>query len=434
MSDDYPDRDYPESAEYQQQSKKEKAPWDCGVYQTGSTRPPKDHTALFAILLAAVILLFGLVSFLSALRVKQLKNNLNAQKNADPKDPISMFQPTTEPTEPAATASVSAQSGVGVDLMPAPAAVENRPEEKGLSLQDIYSNVIDSVVSITAASADGSTSTGTGVVFSDDGYLVTNCHVISGADTVTALFTDGRELDAAIVGQDRMTDLAVLKVEATDLKSAEFGDSSTLRVGDLAVAIGDPLGVTLRGTMTDGIISGINRDITVGGRTMTLIQTTAALNEGNSGGPLLNCYGQVIGINTMKLRSYYSTTAEGLGFAIPMAVAKPILEELMENGYVAGRPAIGISYDTLPLAFRIYYNLPEGVYINAVYDGSDAQAKGVAAGDIITAVNGTRVTSIDELNRVKNQFTAGDSITLTLYNGGSYRDVAVILIDQATGQ
>ena len=226
----------------------------------------------------------------------------------------------------------------------------------------------------------------------------------------------------------------MLKVDATDLQPAEFGDSGKLAVGDRVVAIGDPLGAQLRGTMTSGIVSAINRDLEVNDRTMTLIQTDAALNNGNSGGPLISCYGQVIGINTMKLRSYYSTTAEGLGFAIPMAVAKPILEELMENGYVAGRPAIGISYDTLPLAFRIYYNLPEGVYISAVYDGSDAQAKGVAAGDIITAVNGTRVTSIDELNRVKNQFTAGDSITLTLYNGGSYRDVAVILIDQATGQ
>ena len=226
----------------------------------------------------------------------------------------------------------------------------------------------------------------------------------------------------------------MLKVDATDLQPAEFGDSGKLAVGDRVVAIGDPLGAQLRGTMTSGIVSAINRDLEVNDRTMTLIQTDAALNNGNSGGPLINCYGQVIGINTMKLRSYYSTTAEGLGFAIPMAVAKPILEELMENGYVAGRPAIGISYDTLPLAFRIYYNLPEGVYINAVYDGSDAQAKGVAAGDIITAVNGTRVTSIDELNRVKNQFTAGDSITLTLYNGGSYRDVEVTLIDQATGQ
>ena len=226
----------------------------------------------------------------------------------------------------------------------------------------------------------------------------------------------------------------MLKVDATDLQPAEFGDSGKLAVGDCVVAIGDPLGAQLRGTMTSGIVSAINRDLEVNDRTMTLIQTDAALNNGNSGGPLINCYGQVIGINTMKLRSYYSTTAEGLGFAIPMAVAKPILEELMENGYVAGRPAIGISYDTLPLAFRIYYNLPEGVYISAVYDGSDAQAKGVTAGDIITAVNGTRVTSIDELNRVKNQFTAGDSITLTLYNGGSYRDVEVTLIDQATGQ
>ena len=117
-----------------------------------------------------------------------------------------------------------------------------------------------------------------------------------------------------------------------------------------------------------------------------------------------------------------------------MAVAKPILEELMENGYVAGRPAIGISYDSLPLAFRIYYDLPEGVYVTAVYDGSDAQAKGVAAGDIITAVNGTRVTTIDELNRIKNQFSAGDSITLTLYYRGAYRDVDVTLVDQATGQ
>ena len=194
---------------------------------------------------------------------------------------------------------------------------------------------------------------------------------------------------------------------ATDLQRAEFGDSGKLAVGDRVVAIGDPLGAQLRGTMTSGIVSAINRDLEVNDRTMTLIQTDAALNNGNSGGPLINCYGQVIGINTMQLRSYYSTTAEGLGFAIPMAVAKPILEELMENGYVAGRPAIGISYDTLPLAFRIYYNLPEGVYISAVYDGSDAQAKGV---------------------------TAGDSITLTLYNGGSYRDVEVTLIDQATGQ
>ena len=306
-------------------------------------------------------------------------------------------------------------------------------EEGALSLQEIYRRCIGSVVSIATVTPSGKAS-GTGIIMSADGYVITNHHVIENAQAVSVLTSDSREYSASIIGSDETSDLAVLKVEADGLQAAEFGDSSVLQVGDSVAAIGDPLGTALRGTMTDGIVSAINRDLTVNDRTMSLIQTNAALNNGNSGGPLINCYGQVIGINTMKLRSYYSTTAEGLGFAIPMAVAKPILEELMENGYVAGRPAIGISYDTLPLAFRIYYNLPEGVYISAVYDGSDAQAKGVAAGDIITAVNGTRVTSIDELNRVKNQFTAGDSITLTLYNGGSYRDVEVTLIDQATGQ
>ena len=414
MSDDYPDRDYPESAEYQQQSKKEKDPWDCGVYQTGSTRPPKDHTALFAILLAMVILLFGLVSFLSALRVKQFKNNLASQKNADSKGPI-----TTEPTEPEATTSVSAQSEVGVDLMPAPAAVENRPEEKGLSLQEIYSNVIDSVVSITAASADGSTSTGTGVVFSGDGYLVTNCHVISGADTVTTLFTDGRELDAAIVGQDRMTDLAVLKVEATDLKSAEFGDSSTLRVGDLAVAIGDPLGVTLRGTMTDGIISGINRDITVGGRTMTLIQTTAALNEGNSGGPLLNCYGQVIGINTMKIGDYVSSAGvEGLGFAIPSTTVKEIVEQLTSQGYVSGRPSLGLRCSSVPYFYQAYYHLPSGAYVTEVFSGSSAEAQGIQTGDILLSLDGKNVSGGDDVTQILYKKSIGDSLTAILYRSG----------------
>ena len=308
-----------------------------------------------------------------------------------------------------------------------------------LTIQDIYRRVNPSTVTVVTELPRGA-SVGTGVILTEDGYIITNAHVIAGGTSCYVALADGSIFDAALVGYDAEQDLAVIKAQDTDgraaqgLPAAEFGDSDALSVGDPVYAIGNPLGVELRGTLTDGIVSAINRDVDVDGVTMTLIQTNAALNNGNSGGPLINCYGQVIGINTMKLRSYYSTTAEGLGFAIPMAVAKPILEELMENGYVAGRPAIGISYDTLPLAFRIYYNLPEGVYINAVYDGSDAQAKGVAAGDIITAVNGTRVTSIDELNRVKNQFTAGDSITLTLYNGGSYRDVEVTLIDQATGQ
>ena len=415
----------------------------------GRSRRRSNWLGTFVAILLLVILTCGVVyvTFFADVHVQRTGNGLLlyfGTRQAQPAETHTVSQSETpaqaETPEADISSALAAQPAenppsVEIESSPAaPATPASEDEADGaLSLQEIYKKCIGSVVSITASAQSGKSS-GTGIVLSADGYLITNHHVIENAQVIAAQTSDDRQFQASIIGSDEASDLAVLKVDATDLQPAEFGDSGKLAVGDRVVAIGDPLGAQLRGTMTSGIVSAINRDLEVNDRTMTLIQTDAALNNGNSGGPLINCYGQVIGINTMKLRSYYSTTAEGLGFAIPMAVAKPILEELMENGYVAGRPAIGISYDTLPLAFRIYYNLPEGVYISAVYDGSDAQAKGVAAGDIITAVNGMRVTSIDELNRVKNQFTAGDSITLTLYNGGSYRDVAVILIDQATGQ
>lgn len=308
-------------------------------------------------------------------------------------------------------------------------------EEDALCLQDIYSSVIDSVVSISSMTSSG-TSSGTGIIMSSDGYVITNHHVITGALVISVLTNDNQEFEAALVGSDEMSDLAVLKIDARGLKAAEFGDSSKLRVGDSVVAIGDPLGVQLRGTMTNGIISAINRDLTVGDRTMTLIQTNAALNNGNSGGPLINCYGQVIGINTVKMSSYYTATAsvEGLGFAIPISVAKPIIDELIENGYVAGRPAIGISGDSLPSYYRTYYRLPEGVYVTSVNEGSDAKAKGIREGDIVTAINGEKICSIDELNTVKNQYAAGDEVTLTIYRSGTYYEVTVTLVDQATGK
>ena len=308
-------------------------------------------------------------------------------------------------------------------------------EEDALCLQDIYSSVIDSVVSISSMTSSG-TSSGTGIIMSSDGSVITNHHVITGALVISVLTNDNQEFEAALVGSDEMSDLAVLKIDARGLQAAEFGDSSKLRVGDSVVAIGDPLGVQLRGTMTNGIISAINRDLTVGDRTMTLIQTNAALNNGNSGGPLINCYGQVIGINTVKMSSYYAATAsvEGLGFAIPISVAKRIIEELLEHGYFAGRPAIGISGDSLPSYYRTYYRLPEGVYVTSVNEGSDAKAKGIREGDIVTAINGERISSIDELNTVKNQYAAGDEVTLTVYRSGTYYEVTVTLVDQATGK
>lgn len=332
--------------------------------------------------------------------------------------------------------SATTGTGVTLPLSESPLSVQTVPsdDDDALSLQQIYQNLIASVVSISSATPSG-TFSGTGIIMSEDGYVITNHHVIENAQVISVLTSDNTQYDAQLVGSDETSDIAVLKMDATGLQAAQFGDSTKLRVGDSVVAIGDPLGVQLRGTMTNGIISAINRDLTVGDRTMTLIQTNAALNNGNSGGPLINCYGQVIGINTMKMSSYYSSaTVEGLGFAIPIAVAKPIIDELIENGYVAGRPAIGITGETLPKTFQTYYRLPSGIYVTSVAEGSDAMAKGLAPGDVITAINDTPVTTIDELNTVKNQYVAGDTVTLTVYRSGRYYLVEITLIDQATGR
>ena len=436
------------------------------VYQTqreqptpmGSRRPHRRSGWLKGILavLLVVAISFGAFYLMRnvGVRLERTEDGVtlsmtNRSKQAEPEQ---AEQPTPEQAASAQTGTETAApqqtpqqptqgayvgSGTKLNIVSAPESSDTTfsDEEDALCLQDIYSSVIDSVVSISSMTSSG-TSSGTGIIMSSDGYVITNHHVITGALVISVLTNDNQEYEAALVGSDEMSDLAVLKIDARGLQAAEFGDSSKLRVGDSVVAIGDPLGVQLRGTMTNGIISAINRDLTVGDRTMTLIQTNAALNNGNSGGPLINCYGQVIGINTVKMSSYYSASAtvEGLGFAIPISVAKPIIDELIENGYVAGRPAIGISGDSLPSYYRTYYRLPEGVYVTSVNEGSDAKAKGIREGDIVTAINGERISSIDELNTVKNQYAAGDEVTLTIYRSGAYYEVTVTLVDQATGK
>lgn len=338
--------------------------------------------------------------------------------------------PVTEDTAPQKTPDNAA-----LNLSQSPFSVETRPaeEENALSLQEIYEKVIPSVASISCVMSNG-TSSGTGIVMSQDGYVITNYHVIESAQAIYVLLDGDATYQAALVGGDETSDLAVLKVEATDLTPAEFGDSDVLRVGDTVVAIGDPLGAELRGTMTDGIVSAINRDLSLNGRQMTLIQTNAALNSGNSGGPLINCYGQVIGINTMKMSSYSSTSAtvEGLGFAIPITSAKPIIDELIDQGYVSGRPAIGITGQTLDLRVQFFYHLPAGVIVTSVDEDADAYAKGLAADDVIVAFNDTAVTSLEDLVNAKSQCLAGDLVSLTIYRGGHYYKVDVELMDQVT--
>jgi len=248
------------------------------------------------------------------------------------------------------------------------------------------------------------------------------------------LLTDGRELDAILVGADAVSDLAVLYVEAKDLTAAEFGDSADLKVGDSVVAIGDPLGIEFRGTMTDGIISAINRDLVSQGRTMTLIQTNAALNSGNSGGPLLNCFGQVIGINTMKISTFVDDAGvEGLGFAIPSATVKEVVDQLMDQGYVTGRPDMGIEGDTVTQAEQMYYRLPAGVLITGVDPHGCAANTGLAEGDIITKLNDTAITGTDALQTFLYGCKAGDKVTVTFYRYTARQYYTVTLrLDQAT--
>ena len=395
-------------------------PWDPSIYGTGRTQPPKNRGGLIAVLLVAVIFLGGLVSVLGILNVKLFKE-LNNLPKENPTS-LSLVEDgdvhllETAPTElPAETAETGPAP---LELSPSPDAVPNVVQEGGLSLQQIYADNIASVVSISCVFQGGS-STGTGVILSEEGYIVTNCHVVDNAVSISIELTDGRSFPATLIGADAVSDLAVLHIEAEDLYAATFGDSGSLQVGDSVAAIGDPLGHSLRGTFTDGIVSAINRDVTIGGRTMTLIQTNAALNTGNSGGPLLNCYGQVIGINTMKIGNFVdSAGVEGIGFAIPSSTVKVIVDQLIEQGYVSGRPTLGIAGESVSLFYQRYYMMPAGIFITELDPASDAAKKGIQNGDVLCGINGTRITSMDDLNTVLYGCQVGDTVDVVIYRSG----------------
>ena len=298
------------------------------------------------------------------------------------------------------------------------------------SLQEIYRENIASIVSIRGSKGDGM-SLGTGVVMSEDGYIITNSHVIEGCGAVDVVLQDERVFQALLVGQDAQSDLAVLKIDCAGLTPAQFGDSTLLEVGDAVAAIGNPLGEELRGTMTDGIISAINRDVNVDGYTMVLLQTTAALNSGNSGGALINDRGQVVGITNLKMRAY-DNTVEGLGFAIPTTTVKTVVDALIAHGRVEGRPTIGITGYTVTEELAEEYGCPRGVAVQSVREGSDAQRQGVLPNDVIVAVNGETITDMDQLQAIKEGLAVGDVLTFRLWRGGHYLERDVALVDQYT--
>lgn len=306
-----------------------------------------------------------------------------------------------------------------------------REHGESLTAQEIYRLVNPSVVTVMAdLGEDIGVSVGTGVIFTGDGYIVTNYHVVEGGQDCLVALDTGYSYEAKYVAGDAENDLAVLKIdEEAELPAAEFGDSDLLTVGDKVYAIGNPLGVELRGTLTDGIVSAINRDVEVDGRIMTLIQTNAALNSGNSGGPLINEYGQVVGINVIKMSSSYSNV-EGLGFAIPTASMRRIVNDLLAYGEVKPEPMLGVK------VLQIGEKLEEGLWgleVKEVTAGSAADKAGVQVGDFITAAASEALYTSQDLLRVRRQYHIGDEFPMTIWRNGETLEV-VLKLEQAFGE
>lgn len=298
---------------------------------------------------------------------------------------------------------------------------------------NVTSNSMFSMFGESRPTSSTATASGSGIIISEDGYILTNNHVvdsssestyydISEATSVKITLSDDTEYEATIVGQDSQTDLAVLKIEATGLTAAEFADSDSIKIGEFCMAVGNPLG--LGSTITCGVVSAVNREVSDGeGTDYICIQTDAAINSGNSGGALVNSKGQVIGVNTLKVSS---TGVEGIGFAIPINSTTNIIEELITYNKVR-RPYIGISGRDLDEGTASKYSLVEGIYVVSVEEYSAAEVAGIKSGDVITAIDGQEVKTMNELNTIKNTHSIGDNVTLTIYRDGSTKNITLTL-------
>lgn len=335
------------------------------------------------------------------------------------------------------SSEVSALPGLNIQDTPSDSDTTVSSDGK-LSDKEIIKKVSPAVVGIECYAFGNSftpSSSGSGIIMTADGYIVTNAHVVEDAAGITVVLENGDAYAAELIGADSDTDLAVLKIEASNLTYAEFGNSDELERGDRVIAIGNPGGTALAGSTTGGMVSGLNRNINSSSPYSTsYIQVDAAINPGNSGGALVNEYGQVVGINSAKIAE---TDYEGIGFAIPINEALPIIQELMQYGHVTGRAALGIQGYMINEAVAAMRRMPVGFGIEAVDPSSDLASKNVVAGDIITYINDKQVTSYDVLANELAEFKPGDTVKLTIYrsssSGGAGRsfEVNVVLIESA---
>jgi serine protease Do len=306
-------------------------------------------------------------------------------------------------------------------------------EKEALSVVDIVKKVSPATVAVRAEvsySAYGQTGvaegSGTGFIISEDGYIVTNHHVIEGAEKVEVLIPGQKDYVAAeIVGYDAQTDMAVLQVDEKDLPFVTMGDSDSLEVGELAVAIGNPFG-DLAGTVTVGVISAQDRTVSIQGSTYSLLQTDASINSGNSGGPLVNSYGEVIGITNAKV-----SEGEGIGFAIPVNAIKTVIEDIVNNGYVKGRPLLGVSVITVDAATAETYGWPTGAYVRVIVKDGAADLAGIEVGDIIVEIEGSEIVSAEAVSEIRNNHEVGDEISVVIFRNGETME-KILTLQEAT--
>lgn len=400
-------------------------------------RRPMSRGAKLATKIIAGVLCCALVSAASVGGFAALINNgviqVNNAGSGDTTFTINKLINSDENNPSTTVSGDMTQQEVAAKVLPSVVCIQNYQQasfQQGLSMQG-WGNNQNSTQQETRDSEVSPTSEGSGIIATSDGYIITNAHVVDGADSLKVITSDGKTYEAELIGSDSMTDLAVIKVDAEGLTAAEFGSSSDLVVADPVIAIGNPGG--LQSSVTVGYVSALNRPVTSSdtGYTMNCIQTDAAINPGNSGGALVNMYGQVIGINSSKI---VATGYEGLGFAIPIDDALPIIRNLKDYGYVKDRAMLGISGQYLDSWTANFYGLPSGMYVAEVNNESVSDA-GVQQGDVITKIDDEEITSANTISNYIAKKKPGDEVTLTITRGLTNKTFTCkVTLTESTGQ
>lgn len=394
------------------------------VHQPQKQPKPKKHGSKFGLKLLAVVLCCAITSAASlGVFVVMIQNGvINVQSSEASSNAAFTISrvvngDTSSDTSASSDGTVSAMSDqdIAAKLTPSVVCIQNYQVTQNYGF--MQTDTSDSSVSPAGE--------GSGIIMSEDGYIITNAHVVEGATSLKVITSDGETYEAQLIGSDTVTDLAVVKIDATGLTAAEFGSSEDLRVADKVMAIGNPGGHELSSSVTIGYVSALNRAIAnnTTGYTMEYIQTDAAINPGNSGGALINEYGQVVGINSAKISA---TGYEGLGFAIPIDTAQPIISDLIQYGYVKDRAVLGISGQFIDSMTGRFYGLPQGEYV-AQLNSSEAQASGLQVGDVITAIDGQQLDSESTLRSAILSKKPGDTVTLQVYRSSTQQSATVEL-------